>query len=116
MQQVLSNLLSNALKFSPEGGEIEIGLRSWHGAGVEFRVSDSGTGILKENLARIFERNWQVRETAHLGAGLGLYIARGIVLAHGGEIRVLSELGRGSTFLVRVPPPSAGAHAAARLS
>jgi signal transduction histidine kinase len=70
---------------------------------LEIQIRDSGPGILKENLSRIFERHWQARDTAHLGTGLGLFIARGIVKAHQGDIWAESEVGRGATFRIIIP-------------
>lgn len=101
MEQVLSNLLGNALKFTPEGGAIElIGRRT--GDTISIVVRDSGPGIPKDALGHIFERYWQVRETAKNGTGLGLSIAKGIVEAHGGKLTCKSEVGRGSEFEIRL--------------
>jgi signal transduction histidine kinase len=109
MRQVLSNLLDNALKFTPEGGVVRLTARAVEGNQVEIRGQDSGPGILKDNLARIFDRNWQAKETAHLGTGLGLYIARGIMKAHRGEIWAESDIGHGATFVIRLPAVPASA-------
>jgi signal transduction histidine kinase len=100
--QVLSNLLGNALKFTPAGGEIWVGARV-EGEQVRFHVRDTGTGIPAESLARIFDRFWQANRADKRGAGLGLSIAKGIVEAHGGKLQVESELGRGSTFSFTLP-------------
>ncbi|WP_052519461.1 PAS domain-containing sensor histidine kinase [Archangium violaceum] len=100
--QVFSNLLGNALKFTPEGGEIRVGARV-EGEQVRFHVRDTGPGIPPESLAHIFDRFWQANRTDRRGAGLGLSIARGIVEAHGGTLQVESEPGRGSTFSFTVP-------------
>lgn len=106
MAQVLTNLIGNAVKFTPERGSILVRaeLRPDH---VLLSVHDTGPGIPKEDLGRLFDRYWQARQTAHLGAGLGLFIAKGIVLAHGGTIWAESELGASTTFYVAVPtsPP-----------
>jgi signal transduction histidine kinase len=100
--QVLSNLLGNAIKFTPEGGQISI--RAEPGADeVQFFVSDTGPGIPGSDLPRIFDRFWQAKMGKRAGAGLGLAIAKGIVEAHGGGIRVESELGKGATFAFRIP-------------
>jgi PAS domain S-box-containing protein len=85
--QVLSNLVGNALKFTPEGGAVTIA-GSLDGAFVEFAVRDTGVGIPAEELPFIFDRFWQSKRTNRSGAGLGLAIARGIVLGHGGRIWV----------------------------
>lgn len=100
--QVFSNLVGNALKFTPTRGEVRLrvekGYRETH-----FIVSDTGSGIAKENLPYVFDRFWQARQTQRLGTGLGLSIAKGIVEAHGGRIWVESELGVGSTFRFTIP-------------
>jgi PAS domain S-box-containing protein len=95
--QVLSNLLGNALKFTPSGGEIRITVKS-ASEGVCFSVSDTGCGIPEEQLARVFERHWRARPAARGSTGLGLYIAKGIVETHGGRIWVQSKVGEGTTF------------------
>jgi signal transduction histidine kinase len=100
--QVLSNLIGNAVKFSPGGGVIRIGGAPGRGV-FEFSVSDQGEGLASDQLAHVFERYWQAPETKHRGSGLGLYIAKGIVDAHGGEIWVDSAQGRGSTFHFTIP-------------
>lgn len=100
--QVFSNLLGNALKFTPAGGQVQVGAELWEGQ-VRFYVRDTGPGIPPEVLARIFDRFWQADRKDRRGAGLGLSIARGIVEAHGGKIWVESEVGRGSTFFFTVP-------------
>jgi PAS domain S-box-containing protein len=104
LAQVFANLLTNALKYSPGGGEVV--LRVERGAGeARVHVVDQGVGIPPEALPRLFDRFYRVRETAgHAqGLGLGLYISRRIVEAHGGRIAVESEPGRGSTFTVTLP-------------
>lgn len=103
--QVFSNLLGNALKFTPPGGEVRAGARL-EGEAVCFYVRDTGPGIAPEALAHIFERFWQADRRDRRGAGLGLSIARGLVEAHGGRLRVESEPGRGSTFFFTVPVAS----------
>jgi len=102
--QVLSNFLGNATKFTPAGGRIA--MRAWRVDGeVRFAVEDSGPGIAEEDRQRIFQRFWQAKRTAHLGAGLGLAIAKGIADAHRGRVWVESRLGEGSTFVLAVPAP-----------
>lgn len=97
---VLNNLVGNALKFTPEGGSIIISAKDL-GDRIEVRMKDTGIGIEKEKLERIFEKFYQVDSTSRRkigGVGLGLSIASGIIRAHGSEIHVESEQGRGSTF------------------
>ncbi|HEY6360843.1 MAG TPA: PAS domain S-box protein [Vicinamibacterales bacterium] len=95
--QVLSNLIGNAIKFTPEGGTMRIS--AWQqGDAVAVSVRDTGLGIPPEHLSHIFDRFWQAPRTKHLGSGLGLSIAKGIVEAHGGTIWAESELGKGSSF------------------
>jgi PAS domain S-box-containing protein len=100
--QVVSNLVGNALKFTGEGGEVSLSAERTDGA-VVFTVRDTGPGIAPEHLEHLFDRFWQADGTAHLGAGLGLTIARGIVEAHEGEIRVESAEGEGSAFHFTIP-------------
>jgi signal transduction histidine kinase len=95
--QVLSNLVGNAIKFTPEGGRIVIGAKPV-AAGVEFSVSDTGPGIAPDQLERIFGRFWQADAADRRGIGLGLTIAKGIMDAHGGRLWVESTLGQGTTF------------------
>jgi PAS domain S-box-containing protein len=100
--QVLSNLVGNAIRFTPAGGRIVVRAAPG-GDEVVFSVSDSGVGIAPEHLPFVFDRFWQARKSERAGAGLGLAIARGIVEAHGGRIWVESEPGRGSTFWFTLP-------------
>ena len=102
--QVLTNLVSNAVKYSPEGGRIRIRLEQDGGRAI-LAVSDEGIGIAEEDQQRIFEpfmRSKSPRADIP-GVGLGLSVARQLVLAHGGDIQVESRLGAGSTFRVRLP-------------
>ncbi len=100
--QVLSNLVENAVKFVSEGGTIRISARAGADA-IEIAVSDDGPGIAPHEVPYLFDRYWKAKVTGRHGAGLGLYIAKGIVEAHGGRIWVDSELGRGSTFHFTIP-------------
>ena len=100
--QVFGNLLSNALKFTPRGGTIVVRTVR-DDAGVRFSVQDDGVGISAEAQETVFERFWQGRPTDRRGTGLGLYISRNLVEAHGGRIWVESTLGQGSTFLFTIP-------------
>lgn len=109
--QVLSNLLGNALKFTPRGGTVRV-RASDKGDAVVFAVEDTGAGISPSELARVFDRYFQGRTRANLGAGLGLFIAKGIVDAHAGTIHVESQLGKGSTFWFRLPVVAAASSVA----
>ncbi|HSP81008.1 MAG TPA: ATP-binding protein [Myxococcaceae bacterium] len=100
--QVLSNLVGNALKFTPEHGEVTVEAVP-QGDVVRFSVRDSGPGIAPEALPHLFEPFWQAKGAAREGTGLGLYITRGLVEAHGGGMWVESEPGRGSTFSFTLP-------------
>ncbi len=102
IEQVLTNLVGNAIKFSPEGRTIEVGVEDAQ-TEVKFFVKDNGPGIAQENLEHVFERYWQSKENSKKGTGLGLYIAKGIVEIHGGRIGVESKLGFGSTFWFTLP-------------
>ena len=102
VQQVLSNLAGNSLKFTPPGGVIAFSAEARDGE-VLFTVSDSGPGIPAKHLEDIFSPYWQAKRTERLGAGLGLPIAKGIVEAHGGRIWVESEPGQGAKFFFTLP-------------
>jgi PAS domain S-box-containing protein len=111
LQQVVDNLLHNAVKFTPEGGRVRVAVRR-EGERVAVEVSDTGVGITPEFLPHVFERFRQAETGAARqlgGLGLGLSIARHIVEAHGGEVQAASEgPGRGATFTVRLPLAPAG--------
>jgi PAS domain S-box-containing protein len=100
--QILGNLLDNALKFTREGGVVTVGATPREGE-VDIHVSDTGPGMTPEQSARVFDRYWQAQDTAYLGNGLGLAIAKGLVEAHGGRIWVESEFGKGSSFHFTLP-------------
>jgi signal transduction histidine kinase len=102
MFQVLSNLLGNALTFTPVGGRIEVAVEPTRHE-VRFSVSDTGPGIPPEQLPHIFNRFWQAAHASRRGIGLGLSIAKGIIEAHGGRIWVESQLGVGTTFHFTLP-------------
>lgn len=108
IKQVLSNMLSNALKFTPEGGEIIVRVDD-NPTAPEFvlvSVSDTGRGIEPDRLPYIFDRFYQVRSgdwMTHRGMGLGLHICQELVRLHGGDIWVQSEPGKGSTFSFTIP-------------
>lgn len=102
MLQVLANLLANALKFTPPGGRVTV-CGEGVGGDVQISVRDDGQGIPDDMQDAVFERFWQVRKNDRGGLGLGLYISRCLVEAHGGRISVESELGTGSTFRFTIP-------------
>ena len=95
--QVFSNLLGNAVKFTPSGGRIVVRAET-QGSAVRFSVSDTGPGIAADHLPHLFDRYWQATETQQLGTGLGLFIAKGITEAHGGRLWAESQEGQGATF------------------
>ncbi len=105
VRQILSNLLSNAIKYSPEGGIIRVG--AWReGDHVTVYVADQGIGIPEEEQDRLFDRFYRVDSSLRRktqGAGLGLYLAKALVEAHGGRIWVHSKPGQGSTFFFTLP-------------
>ncbi len=102
LRAVIFNLISNALKHTPGGGNITLwGVRGKHCA--EIGVSDTGTGIPAENLPHIFERFYRIHEAAAPGTGIGLDLCKNIIEAHNGTIRVESREGQGSTFIIELP-------------
>lgn len=118
MDQILTNLINNAVKYSPMGGQVIIRGEA-NQKGVVISVSDRGIGIPREHLERVFERFHKVESDGpgqSEGAGIGLYIVKHLVEIHGGRIRAESELGQGSTFTVELPltpPPRQAAFEAA---
>jgi signal transduction histidine kinase len=116
LRQILTNLVGNAVTYSPAGGQVLVAARAAAEGWVELSVSDQGLGIPPEELDRIFDPYQRVNAVATRrikGTGLGLYIVRHLVELHGGTIRVESVLGRGSTFVVSLPtvaPAGPGAH------
>lgn len=100
--QVLSNLIGNAIKFTPMHGRIVVSAAQY-GAVVRFSVSDTGPGLSAEQCQRVFDRFWQASQTGGFGIGLGLSIAKGLVEAHGGEIWAESVPGQGATFSFTLP-------------
>ncbi len=108
LQQVLRNLLTNAIKFTPRGGSITVSA-TYDADWVRLSVSDTGIGIAAEHLPRIFDRFYQVQSTnaRNRGQGLGLAIVRIIVEGHGGRLEVQSKPNRGSTFTVFLPRSAA---------
>jgi signal transduction histidine kinase len=106
LRQILTNLVGNAVKYSPAGGQVLVAARSAAGGAIELSVSDQGLGIPADELDRIFDPYQRVNAVANRrikGTGLGLYIVRHLVELHGGTIRVESVVGRGSTFIVSLP-------------
>jgi PAS domain S-box-containing protein len=103
--QVLMNLVSNAIKFTPTGGEITLGAEP-RPDGVCFWVADKGPGIRPEHQEHIFDWFWQAEQGDRRGAGLGLAICKGIIKAHKGKLWVESRLGEGSIFFFTLPFPS----------
>jgi len=106
LQSALSNLVNNAVRYTPEGGDVRVKSERRQDGGLEIRVIDSGAGIAPEHLARITERFYRVdgsrsRDTG--GTGLGLSIVKHVVQRHGGELLISSELGRGSIFTIVLP-------------
>jgi signal transduction histidine kinase len=105
LKQCLVNLLTNAIKFTPKGGEVRAAAER-DADGLRVTVADTGCGIHPDDLERVFDSFVQSRNQAcahDRGTGLGLPIVRGLVRAHGGEVSLASELGRGTTVTVRLP-------------
>jgi PAS domain S-box-containing protein len=105
IQQVFSNLIGNAIKFTPAGGAVTVRVEPREGE-IRFDVTDTGPGIRREDRQHLFHMFWRGGD-AKEGVGLGLVIARGIVEAHGGRIEVETEEGRGSTFSFTLPTEGA---------
>jgi two-component system sensor histidine kinase ResE len=107
LAQVLSNLISNALRFTPEGGQIMLGAKTT-GKHVILFVQDTGAGIAPEDLPYVFERLYRVDKARNetegeSGSGLGLAIVKALVQAHGGTVKAQSEVRRGTTILLKLP-------------
>jgi two-component system phosphate regulon sensor histidine kinase PhoR len=105
IDQVISNLIDNAIKYTPSGGKIDVIVEDL-GKDIRVSVKDTGIGIPKEDLPRIFERFYRGDKSRSLslgGVGLGLSIVKHIVEAHGGRVGVESEIGKGSTFYFTLP-------------
>jgi signal transduction histidine kinase len=110
--RVLANLVGNAIKFSSAGSSISLGEEAAADQ-IMFSVADTGPGIPAEHLPHAFDRYWQQQGTDRRGSGLGLYIAKGIVEAHGGRIWIESSPGRGTTVRFTIPAAGVESHAAA---
>jgi hypothetical protein len=108
VEQILTNLIGNAIKFTPEGGKIVVSAKVWDGVKNTIAVSikDTGVGIPEDQVEKVFEKFHQVESPLHhsaSGTGLGLAITKGLVEAHQGQIWVESELGKGTTFTFTLP-------------
>ncbi len=103
LRQVLANLVDNAIKYTPPGGRVTVSAAA-DGDSIRIEVADTGIGIAAHDLPRIWERLYRGDHSrAERGLGLGLSLVRAIVRAHGGTVDVKTELGRGSTFTIRLP-------------
>jgi two-component system phosphate regulon sensor histidine kinase PhoR len=109
LEQILINLLDNAIKYTPEGGRVIVSAVEKDSKDIQFSVEDDGIGIPKEDLSRIFERFYRVdkgRSKELGGTGLGLSIVKHLVQAHGGRVWVESQMGKGSVFYFTLPKRS----------
>jgi signal transduction histidine kinase len=100
--QVFGNLIGNAIKFTPDGGTITVDARRV-GDEIRFRVHDNGPGIPEADLKNVFRPYWQAKKTAHMGAGLGLAIVRGIIEAHRGRVWADNAPSGGAMFTFTIP-------------
>jgi signal transduction histidine kinase len=108
-EQVVTNLLDNAVKFSPDGGRVTVGLGHADDGGIRLSVTDEGVGIPPEQREAVFERFHQAHGAQHLsGLGLGLYITREIVASHGGCVWIEEPAHRGTRVVVALPPAARG--------
>jgi signal transduction histidine kinase len=110
LEQVLVNLIGNAVKYSPEGGPVTVSLRDDHGGGLEITVEDQGIGIPLQEQARLTERFFRARNAQDVdakGLGLGLYLVNALVAKHGGSLSITSAgvPGGGSAFIIQLPRP-----------
>ena len=103
-QRMLSNILDNAVKYTPPGGRVEVSLTEAKNHNITISVTDTGVGISEADLPRIFERFYRCDQSRSLpGTGLGLSLARAIARAHGGDITVTSTVNEGSNFTITLP-------------
>jgi two-component system, OmpR family, sensor histidine kinase BaeS len=104
LHQVITNLLTNALKFTPAGGRVTIETGPHASQKAVLTVTDTGTGIPAEELPRVFDRFWRGRQAAAVsGSGIGLAVAAELARAHDGQLTARSEPGQGSEFTLRLP-------------
>ena len=106
LEQMLENLISNAIKYTARGGRVSVGIRNIENRGVRIEVRDTGIGIPREDMSRLFEEFFRASNASkveEIGTGLGLAIVKQIVDRHDGRINVESEEGKGSTFIVNLP-------------
>jgi signal transduction histidine kinase len=116
LRQAITNLVDNAIKYTPSGGQVQVKLSADNGA-FQVAVSDSGVGIAPADQAHLFEKFFRVKQrgsTQVKGSGLGLAIVKSIIERHGGRVWMESRLGKGSTFFVEVPRGLSGAAIAAK--
>jgi signal transduction histidine kinase len=114
LEAIVGNLVSNAIKYSPKGGEVKISVRS-AGDHAQVTVQDHGLGIHADDLGKLFTRFGRIHrdDTASIsGTGLGLWLSRELARMHGGDVTVRSEVGKGSTFTLSIPLPKAESQAA----
>lgn len=102
LQQVIGNLVSNSLKFTPSGGEVSITVEKDKNE-FTFKVSDTGSGISPKDLPNVFNRYWQGHPERKSGYGIGLSIVKGITEAHNGNVKIESEEGKGTTVTLTIP-------------
>ena len=105
LRQVMMNLIDNAMYYTPQGGEVEVTLR-WSDKNLVFEVKDSGIGVPKADQSMLFTRMYRASNAQKMrpdGTGLGLYLAKKVVLGHGGHIIFKSKEGEGSTFGFSIP-------------
>ena len=108
MFQVFSNIVGNAIKFTPDGGTITVAVREID-AELRISIADTGVGIADDAMHHVFDRYWQEPRSRRDGSGLGLYIAKGIVEAHGGRIWVERDPSGGAKFTFTIPKGAASA-------
>jgi signal transduction histidine kinase len=115
MDQALTNIIENAVRYSPPGGEIQVAVTKL-GPGIQVRVADAGPGVNEQERESVFEPFYRGSASAgRPGSGLGLAIARAVVLAHGGRIRLEDAPGGGTAVLIELPVGGPSERAAANL-